>query len=208
MGTRLHAALLVGVCCLAIGLRGQETSVAEAAHAASKANSAANPSGKVYDNDNLPTSSTVSTVGNAPAALSDKAKADEREPTTGTTKAPAGTRQSREQRVEEARAAVATQKQKIADLEVELNRLDRDNQVLKAEHESNKSFDAIPICGWGWGLGVTCRPQEPTEREKKYREYVAQRDSKKAELDIEMKQLDIERNRLEEIEKEIRVSQR
>jgi hypothetical protein len=186
MRFRLLAALLAGACLGTIGLiaEAQETSLGDVARAARKNKPAANTATKVYDNDTLPSSPKVSVAESDKAsAATDKSTADAKTEAKDVSAAENAPRASVQ---EEVRASLAVQKRKVADLEMELNQLERDNRVAKGVEDSDKTRRK-PIC---WvGFGALCA-DPASQMDPKYVAYVKQRDAKKAELDSAVKKLD------------------
>lgn len=183
----LTAALLAGICLLAGGALAQspDPSLADAARTARKSKAPAHADTKVYDNDTLPKESTVSVVGSG-----------ETSETSGSPP-PAGDDVAAQARAEqkEWRAKIVAQERTIAELQDELNRLERDSRTIRAEFEDTMTGKPRPKylnfgCNPdGWG---TCSEyyEIETERSRQYKQYVEQRDAKKAELQAAQEKLE------------------
>lgn len=157
-----------------------EKSLGEIARAARSSRTPTPPGTKVYDNDSLPKNSAVSVVGRArPPEADRKSPEEEREASP---------------RNEESRAEwlamIAQQELRIAELQDQFNRLERDNRPLKAEYED--PFTGVPkpqpcstTYNWvmrdGVPVAAECAVLE-TDRLLQYRRYVEEREAKKAEL--------------------------
>ena len=182
----LPVALLAGIGLLASGAIAQspEPPLADAARAARKHKPSAHADAKVYDNDNLPKESTVS-VGSGEAFQSSSSPP------------PAGDDVAAQARAEqkEWRARIVAQERVIAELQDELNRLQRDSQTIRVEFEDSMTGKPKPKylnfgCNPnGWGSCSDYYEIE-TERSRQYKQYVEQRDAKKAELQAAQEELE------------------
>jgi hypothetical protein len=160
----------------ALGAAAQSESLGDAARAARK--EPRPPAKKVYTNDNLPTSASISVVG-SPAEEAeakppeDKPKPPQKETKAEEKKAPQGEEGWRDQ--------FSEQKKKIGDLEKELDLLQREYKLQVADYYAD--------------AGTQLRdPKKWTEAETKFR----------ADIADKQKQLDDAKTKLQETEEQAR----
>lgn len=187
MVTRTRTVLLVTLCLVTTALAVQvwAQSLGEAAKAARKSKPSSSSSTKVYDNESLPRSGTVSVVGDASEPPS-SAKTEISKSAEGSRKS-GQSGQGKDLAAEELRSRTAELKRKILDLEHESNQFENANRVLKAEWEADRSTHSLPLC-YGNRDYTSCREAD-TDTKRKYKAYVQQRDAMQAELEAARKKL-------------------
>lgn len=174
---QLVAAFIAGLF-LMTGLlvQAQEKSLADIARETKAKKAAAKA--KVYDDDSLPKSSAA---GGA-SAPAESAKAGAKSTTMAADSAtppPA----SNGNTPDELRAAIYAQKKRVADLEDEVNRLERDNRTLVAQDDADRNRRPTTC-----GAGTFC--METGETAGKRKDYDKLHDAKQAELAAARKKLD------------------
>ena len=183
-------AFIAGLFVLGLLVEAQEKSLADIARESKAKKASAKTPAKVYTDDNLPKSSTAASSGNS--TPSESAKADEKNTTAAADASkpmPAN-----ENNPEEWRTAIYKQKKTIADLEADVNRLERDNRTFVAENDSDKaknlprmSCSSMPGTYSGYGC-TSIEDGSPSALKRK--EYDKQHDAKQADLAAARKRLD------------------
>lgn len=185
---RIEFMLAIGavVVASALGAAAQSESLGDAARAARR--EPRPPAKKVYTNDNLPTSASISVVGAPPAEEAEQQPATR--PPEEKAKPAAATAAAKETKAEEKKAAqpqagspeqIAAQKDRIASLEKELDLLQREYKLQVADYYADAGNQLRDPKTW-------------TENETKFRADIADR----------QKQIEEAKSQLQDMEEQAR----